>query len=86
MLNCLMSEVHVDAINDNYGPTCRGDVALNIDHVVLAVAHELFQIKIPSLVVFIPSLARISAAQWAGSGVCPQYHPGHRRGDYMGEH
>ena len=86
MLNCLMDEVRVDTINDKHRPTLRGDIALHINHVVLDVAHELFRIKIPLLVVVAPSLAQISASQWAGIAVLTQYHPGHWRGYSLGEH
>ena len=49
MLNCLIDEVRVDSINDNHGPTGRGDVELHSYHAVLEVAHDILQIKHPFL-------------------------------------
>ena len=76
MLNFLMAEVLVDAINDNQGTTRGGDVALHSDHAVLDAGHEIFRTKRPLLVVVVLILVCISSARWPDSAVCTQHHPG----------
>ena len=84
MLNFLMDEVRVEAINDKHGPRRGVDVVLHSDHVGLDIAHGNFRIKRTLIFVVIPSLVRINADQWEGSAVRPQHHPGKRRGASLG--
>ena len=86
MLNFLMDDVRVDAINDNHVLTHGGDVALHRDQAVLYLVHALLRIKRPLIVLVVSSLVWISASQWEGSAVWTQHHLGQRRGDSPGEH
>ena len=86
MLNCLIDEVRVDTINDNHGPTGRGDVELHSDHAVLDVAHDILQIKTPLLIVVVPGLVQISADWWEGSAIWTQHHLRQQKGASPGKH